>query len=313
MSNDLDMFKGNALVNSDMFKDLLESAKRLAGGGRGYRRISIRGGRFREIVDGEQMNVNSSGSMNVVVLESAPVARFFYEGAYDPDKTTAPTCWSEDTQKPSDDVPEDHKQANRCMDCPQNVKGSGQGESRACRFSQRIALALEGQLDKVYQMQLPATSLFGEVKDGKMPMQAYAKFLVENKMPPIAVVTQMYFDEDSETPKLFFKPVRPLEEEELNECIKLRDSEETKAALDLSVAQTDSAGSKSGKAFEIEESDEPKAAKKEKKEKKAKKDKEKKAKVEDVEEPTKVSKKAKEEVAESDSDLESLVSEWDDD
>ena len=44
-----------------------------------------------------------------------------------------------------------------------------------------LAVALEGQLDKVYQIQLPATSVFGAVEDGKMPMQAYARFLNENR------------------------------------------------------------------------------------------------------------------------------------
>ena len=85
-------------------------------------------------------------------------------------------------------------QAARCMDCPQNIKGSGQGESRACRFSQRLAVLLEGAMDTVYQLQLPATSIFGEAKDGKMGMQAYAKYLKAHKTPSIAVVTQAYFD-----------------------------------------------------------------------------------------------------------------------
>ena len=70
-------------------------------------------------------------------------------------------------------------------------------------------------------------------------MQAYAQYLRAHKTPSIAVVTQMYFDENSDTPRLFFKPVRPLEEAELEQAIKARDSEDAIRAITLTVAQTD--------------------------------------------------------------------------
>lgn len=318
--NTPELFKGgNSLINSDLFKALMEDAKRLAGGSRGYRRISIRGGRFREIVDGAQMNVNSSGSMNVVILNSAPVARFFYAGTYDPEKTAPPTCWSLDTQSPASDVPEENRQASRCMDCPQNVKGSGQGDSRACRFSQRMALALEGQWDKVYQMQLPATSLFGEKVGDKMPMQAYARYLYEHNAPPIGVVTTMYFDEDSETPKLFFKPLRPLTDEEIEQVLALRDSEETANALQLTVSQSDGA-----QKIELVDEEPKKAAPKKAAPKKAApapakaeveevvEEEEEDEAEEVVEEPKKVTRKAAQPAETVREDLSALVDEWDD-
>ena len=122
-----------------------------------------------------------------------------------------------------------------------NIKGSGQGESRACRFSVRLAVALENDYEKVYQMQLPATSLFGDGKDGKWGMQAYSKFLSANDMPIIGLVTQMYFDENSETPKLYFKPQRPLEDAELREVLDLAEHEDVKKATTLTVYKTDTA------------------------------------------------------------------------
>ena len=125
------------------------------------------------------------------------------------------------------------------MDCPQNVKCSGQGQGRACRFSQRLAIAFPQKMDEIYQLQLPATSIFGEAKDNKMPMQAYAKFLQANNTPAIAIVTEMYFDENSEVPKLFFKPVRPLTEEELAKAVEVREHQDTKRAVTMTVAQTD--------------------------------------------------------------------------
>ena len=243
MSNDMEMFKGNALVSSDMFAKLKDLNDNLAGGSGGggatNRRISLRGGKFRQVVNGEEMRVSKNDSMEIVIIDAAKIARTYYEGTYDPKAVSAPTCWSADTNAPAPDVPEDQRQAARCMDCPQNVKGSGLGNGRACRFSQRLAIAFPQKLGEVYQLQLPATSIFGDSKDGKMPMQAYAKFLRANDMPAVAIVTEMYFDENSEVPKLFFKPVRPLTEEELEKAIEMREHQDTKRAITMTVAQTD--------------------------------------------------------------------------
>ena len=240
--SDMTLFEGgNSLASSDLFKQLQDTDDNLSGGtgGGGARRISLRGGRFREMVGGEQVNVKSDGFLNVVILNAAKLSRTYYSGAYDAENPSAPTCWSADTQAPASEVPADQRQASRCMDCPQNIKGSGQGESRACRFNQRIAVFLEGNMDEVYQLQLPATSIFGDAKDGKMGMQAYAKYLKAHKTPSIAVVTQITFDENSATPKLLFKAVRPLSEEELQQAVASKDSEDAIKAITLTVSQTD--------------------------------------------------------------------------
>ena len=288
--------EGNSLVNSDLFKQLQEADDNLAGGGGGggSNRISLRGGRFRQMVSGEQVNVKSDGLLNVVVINAAKLSRTYYAGAYDPENPTPPACWSPDTQTPSKDVPADTRQASRCMDCPQNIKGSGQGESRACRYNQRVAVMLEGEYDTVYQLQLPATSIFGEAKDGKMGMQAYAKYLKAHKTPSIAVLTQMYFDENSDTPKLFFKPVRPLTEEELNQAVSMKDSDDAIKAITLTVSQTDKVGTqRNGAVAEQETTLEVSLA-------------------DDTPEPKKVAKK-KEVVAPSadEVDLSSIVDKWD--
>lgn len=292
--SDMTLFEGNSLVSSDLFKKLQETDDNLTGGSGGIKshRISLRGGRFRELVNGEQVNVKSDGFINVVVINAAKLSRTYYKGTYDAENPSAPTCWSPDTQTPSADVPKDQIQASRCMDCPQNIKGSGQGESRACRFSQRLAILLEGQMDTVYQLQLPATSIFGEARDGNMGMQAYAKYLKAHKTPSIAVVTQMSFDENSDTPKLFFKAVRPLNEDELNQAVSMKDSEDAIKAITLTVSQTDGVQAKRDGAVQEDEVDirEPVPA------------------------PKKVAKK-KEVAAPSDeeADLASIVDDWDDD
>ena len=297
--SDLELFKGNSLVNSDLFKDLLSTNDNLAGGGSSMRRISFKGSRFRELVGGEQVNVNSSGSLNVVVLDAAKVARTYYAGTYDAENPAPPACWSHDTQTPAPEVPQETRQASRCADCPQNVRGSGQGDTRACRFSQRIAVALENSYDKVYQVQLSATSVFGDAKNGNMPMQAYARYLKAHSAPIQAVVTTMHFDEDSDVPKLFFKAARPLDESDLKEVLALRGHEDVTRALTMTVSQSD--GVKSEKKAE------PKKAEPKKSNNVLAAEDEDEA----VEEPKKVTKK--EEVKASDDDLGDLVDAWDDD
>jgi hypothetical protein len=237
-STELSVLQNNPLAKSDAFKHLLDTNDTLIGSSFPTgRRISLKGCRFRMIVNGEQIKVSKQDWMNIIILQAAPLARTFYEGTYDPDKAAPPVCWSNDTKVPAEDVGE--PQGKSCADCPQNIKGSGQGDTRACRFSQKLAILLEGDMETVYQLNLPATSIFGEAKENELGMQAYARFLQEHKTPAIAVVTQMRFDEESEMPKLFFKPERVLEEHELEQAVTLMDSEAVTNAITFKVFDTD--------------------------------------------------------------------------
>jgi hypothetical protein len=306
--SELDLFKGNALVNSDLFKSLLDMNKKMAGGsGGGGARISIRGGKFRMIVDGEQVAVKKGDTMNVVIVNAADIARTYYEGTFDPDNPSAPTCWSADTRTPSADVPEDQRQSDTCASCPMNVKGSGQGDSRACRFSQRLAVVLEGELGKVYQLQMPATSIFGAASGNDMGLQAYIKFLSAHNTPAIAVMTELRFDEDSTAPKLYFRPVRGLNEEELQEVLGARESDDAKKAIEFTVSQTD-------KVQDRPKAEKPKAAEKPKPTPKPKPKPEPEEEQAEDEEPVKVEKAAKPaaDAPKSGDKLASILDGWDD-
>tara|TARA_R100000541_G_scaffold14678_1_gene24041 strand:- start:943 stop:1665 length:723 start_codon:yes stop_codon:yes gene_type:complete len=209
--------------------------------GSGLNQITLGGRRFRQSVDGEYVNV-SDGPLNVIIVNAAKLARTYYEGMYDPANPSAPTCWSPDTQIPSNDVPTDQKQATRCMDCQHNIKGSSSGGGRACRYSQRLAVVLEGQMDTVYQMRIPATSIFGKDQKGDMAMQGYSKYLHRHKASSLSVVTQVRFDEGSETPKLFFKAVRALNEQELKKALEQKGSRAASmAALQTMTVQLETA------------------------------------------------------------------------
>ena len=197
--------------------------------------ITLGGKRFSRSINGEGIGAVDS-PMNVIIVNAAKLARTYYKDEYDPKSPSAPTCWSPDTQVPSVDVPTDQIQSARCMDCPQNIKGSSDGGGRACRYSQRLAILLDGQMDTIYQIRIPATSIFGNAKDGNMGMQAYAKYLHKHKTPSIAVVTQMRFDDRTDSPKLLFKAVRALEEQELQIALKQKSSHAASIAALQTVA-----------------------------------------------------------------------------
>lgn len=235
------------------------------GGGLGARRISIKGGVFREFIGGKEYRVSEERSMNVVIVKAAPkVSRIFYSGSYVEGETVSPTCWSSDSQRPDEKVKS--PQSATCLTCPKNIKGSGQGESRACRYQQRLAVVLDNEVAKkeVYQLVLPPTSVFGDGEKGKLPLQAYARHLKNHGTPITGVVTEMRFDTASPTPKLVFKPVRPVSEEEYHIVQELKDSPEAISAVTLTVAQTDGVKPSAKPALaapvEVEAVEEPKKA-----------------------------------------------------
>ena len=198
------------------------------------RRISLYGRKF-SIVVGNETAIIEEDSKDIIVVNAAPVSRSYFENAYDPNRSSAPTCWSADTQRPSVDVPQEKKQAARCMDCPQNIRGSGSNHGRACRFAQRLAVVFDGQLDEVYQLQLPATSIYGRGNSGHMPMQGYVKFLSSRGSVATRIVTRVYFDEQSPIPKLYFKPIRSLNEGEAEKVSELKNHPDTLKAISLDV------------------------------------------------------------------------------
>lgn len=212
----------------------------LAGGGGGMRRISIKGGVFREMLSGKEYRASDERAINVTVVRVAPHnSRQYFPGTYVEGEKVSPVCWSSDGQKPDEESRE--KQSPNCASCPQNIKGSGQGESRACRFQRRLAVMLEGGIGnrEVYQLIAPATSVFGDGEPGKMPLQKYAQHLKAHNQPITGIITEVRFDTASTQPKLIFSAVRPLTAEEQAVVTELRDSPEAVAAVTMNVAQTD--------------------------------------------------------------------------
>jgi hypothetical protein len=221
--------------------ELSTLAKTLAGGGGGQtgKRISIKGGVFRLISDGKEVAAVEDRFLDVVIVAAAAkISRTFYGEAYNPDNPAPPACWSADGEKP--DASAKEPQHVNCAGCPQNIKGSGSGDSRACRFSQRLAVVLANDVNgDVLQLTLPATSVFGKEENDNRPLQAYARWLAAQSVGPDMVVTRMKFDTKAQSPKLFFKPLRWLEDAEHEACVAKGKTPEAQRAITMTVAQTD--------------------------------------------------------------------------
>jgi hypothetical protein len=308
MSNEMTLFGNQSNAALALLQGLDDDlTSKLAGGGGGNRRISIEGNVFREYIGGKEVRVSDDRAMQVVLINAAAVGRTFYAGTYVKGQKAKPTCWSADTQSPDPAVPVEQRQANFCKDCAQNIKGSAaQGDGRACRFSQRVAVALAsdaGVDDSVYQVSLPATSVFGDAVGQKMPLQSYGRYLKAHNTHAISVVTEMRFDPDGQM-KLVFKPVRALNEGELRQVLALREHPDTMKAITFTVSQMDQ--SDDAKAAPAPApAPAPAAAKPEPKIEKVA--------AEEVEEPKKVVKKSTPaaEPAEK-ADLSDIVGDWDD-
>jgi len=248
--------------------ELDDTTKALMGGAGGVKRISIKGGVFRMIVGGEEVARNEDRSMNVIIVAAASkVSRTYYEGTYEEGVKSTPACWSADGEKP------DHTartpQSTSCATCPKNVKGSGQGDSRACRYSQRLAVVLENDINgSVYQLTLPAASVFGKGENNKWPLQTYAQMIGSKGVPITSVVTEMRFDTGAAVPRLTFKPVRWLETSEFMDAMEQGKTPDAIKAITMTVSQADGAeiagtppkleSKPVAAAPEPEESDEPK-------------------------------------------------------
>jgi hypothetical protein len=223
--------------------------KALVKGGSKTKRIALGNNKFILKVGGEEISKSATNKMEVVIVNAAAdVSRTYYGSAYDPDgEATAPDCWSPNGRTP--DVSVASPQHTNCDNCPKNIEGSGQGKTKACRFSRRIAVVLAGDIEgDVYQMELKSKSFFYSKKDpgdlDHMPFDQYANYVGSQGYNLNNLVTEMRFDEDSTVGKLFFRPTKFLEEHEWEAAKKQQETPAAKNAIVMTVAQTDGVAKK---------------------------------------------------------------------
>jgi hypothetical protein len=195
------------------------------GGGQVVDHISIKGGRFHVIRNGQQPVTLQLFQLNVVMVHINPgITKAYFEGAWNPDADAeAPVCSSDDGVVPRADA--DKPQCNTCAACPQNQFGSKinpqtQKQGKACMDKKSIAIVTPGsEAGEMLRLQIPAASL----KDFGMYLRSLPN------VPYYGVVTEITFDTTVSFPKLLFKPVGYVSEQGYATVAKRHDSDEAKA------------------------------------------------------------------------------------
>jgi hypothetical protein len=247
MSN-IALFKSGSVI-PDYLREGADAATKDIAGSSGGKQISIRGGVWRMIVGGEEVAKNEDRSMNLVVIAAAKgITRTYYAEKYEEGKDVKPSCWSAEGEKPNPEVP--NPQASSCATCPQNIEGSGEGKSRACRYSKRLAVALENDISgNIYRMSIPAKSYFGKPDGDKMPLQAFGKFLAGHGIPITGIVTEARFDTSEAVPVLKFRAVRPLTREEWEDAKNQSQTEEARQAIEFKMVPSKADGASNAPAL----------------------------------------------------------------
>jgi hypothetical protein len=231
MSN-IALFQSGSVI-PDYLRAQPDATTKDIAGSSGGKQISIKGGVWRMVVGGEEVAKNEDRAMNFVIVASGKgVSRTYYAEKYEEGKDIKPACWSAEGVKPEAEVV--NPQSTACATCPQNIEGSGEGKARACRYSKRLAVALEHDIGgNIYRLSVPAKSYFGKADGEKMPLQAFGKFLAGHGIPITGIVTEARFDTSEAVPVMKFRALRPLSQEEWALAKAQSVTEDAKNAIDF--------------------------------------------------------------------------------
>jgi len=181
-------------------------------------RLSYRGKRWRFIVDGEEDLVKELAVQVIVVGVEPDAGRFiktYYEKEYVSGDTEPPTCSSSDGIFP--DAWVTLAQSPRCQGCPKNVFGSATsrsgGKAKACHDSKRLWVVRPDDLDIVYGLNVPIMSLKN--------LAEYGKYCARNNFPSALLITELSMDDEAEFPKLCFKHVGFVAQDDVQTVIDL--------------------------------------------------------------------------------------------
>lgn len=182
-------------VTSDMLSGMNSS---------GFKRISIRGGRFR-VREGSNETVLPDNTLRCVIVGASPNhTKSFYKGAYNPKATEEkkPDCYSMDGIRPASDA--EDPQGTLCATCPQNAWGSKTTENgqqmKACADQKRLAIISANDTSdepELYLFQVTPSALNG--------FKQYAQLLASKGLPSEIVVTEISFDPNESYPKAQFR------------------------------------------------------------------------------------------------------------
>jgi hypothetical protein len=146
-------------------------------------------------------------SIQVVIADAGTLSRSYY------DSQGKINCWSIGCDFPDTKVPELTKQATRCLDCKQSIKRGNTNRGAPCKFFTKIKVAFLDR-NSLYELRLGALSLFSK-EDNRMSLYKYISHLKHNQENIGSVLTEIYFVQHYNFYKMYFKPVRPLDKDEL--------------------------------------------------------------------------------------------------
>jgi hypothetical protein len=176
-------------------------------------RISIRSGKFRMEIGGQEQGVTTD-PIDVIVLRMSPyILRQYYGRPYNPQDQSPPACFSNgDTDGPHPNAIS--PQNKTCSGCRHNVKGSSSvGTGKACGSRLKIAVLLANNImgSKIFEIDIPPASLWGDTEKVGDTVRAgfngLVRYLGERKIDSRSAVIRISMDEASSTPKLWFSPV----------------------------------------------------------------------------------------------------------
>lgn len=185
----------------------------------GFPIVSIRGSKWRIKYQGEEAPIlndedEPKPSLEVIMLKAnKDLSKIYYKGNYTEGDTDAPDCYSNNGITPEADAAS--KQADSCQMCPHNQWGSRITEAgkkaKACHDSRRVAVVpAEDITNEVYGgpmlLRIPAASL--------NDLALFSKQLMSRGVPYNAIVTRIGFDVSASYPKLTFKAVRKVTDDD---------------------------------------------------------------------------------------------------
>lgn len=237
---DIQTFKGNMPAHLQNVKlDNFTQAFTASGGS--TKRISLRGKVFRLVDGGKEIAKNTDPHLDVIIVNgSTTVQKTFHAGTYSQEETAPPDCWSSDGERPDAEV--ENPQSSGCKECPMAIKGSAGGTKTKCRFSQRVAVVLANNpTGDIFQLVIPAMSLFGSGDMEHMPFLQYARYVGGSGFNLNMLITRLTLDDDADVPKLFFSNVEFLNSDTYDSIVEQGTAPAAVAASRLNFKKRDTA------------------------------------------------------------------------
>lgn len=190
-----------------------------AGVAGGFAILSFRGSKWRIKSSGEEILVTDANdeakpSVELIFLKASPdVSKVYYDHNYTEGSDEPPTCMSISGITPDADAAS--PQDTSCARCPHNQWGSRMTEAgkkaKSCQDSRRIAVVPMGDIPNEQYggpmlLRVPAASL--------NDLKTYGLGMKNKGFPYNTIVTRVGFDPDASYPKLTFKPIRKINQEE---------------------------------------------------------------------------------------------------